>query len=256
MMQPYTVGEAARMARVTVRALHHYDDIGLLSPSERSDGGYRLYTDADLRRLYQILFYREVGFSLDEIAAILAGSDADALTHLRRQEEQLLAEEARIAAMLKAVRERLRARREGRVLTMKDEMGLYGNWSQDPYAEEARERWGHTEAYRQSARRTKSYTSRDWEAIKGEMQAIDEAWVAVKTAGTAPDSAAAMDVAERHRHHLTRWFYDCPPAFHAGLGRMFVDDPRFKARFDALQEGLAEYVCEAIHQNAIRQTGE
>ena len=250
-MEHYTVGDAARIARVTIRTLHHYDAVGLLVPHARSAAGYRLYTDADLHRLYQILFYREVGFSLEEIRSILDGEEDEA-SHLRRQEEHLLKEQSRLAAMLSAVKARLRAHDEGRELTMHDHMELFGDWSQHKYADEAHERWGDTDAYRESARRTETYGPRDWEAIRAEGASIDAAWVQLQQAGAAPADAASMEVAERHRQHLIRWFYDCPPAFHRGLGRMYVDDARFRARYDEMAADLAAFVRDAIEANADR----
>jgi DNA-binding transcriptional MerR regulator len=103
MSTSYSVGQVAALAGVTVRTLHHYDEIGLLAPTERSPGGYRLYGDADLERLRQILFYRELGFPLDEITTILADPQSDAASHLRRQHRMLRERIERLQAMVVAV---------------------------------------------------------------------------------------------------------------------------------------------------------
>src|ERR1041384_5762915 len=113
----YTVGQLAAVAGITVRTLHHYDEIGLLRPSLRSAAGYRRYVEPDLERLQQVLFYRELGFSLEEIATILDDPDADAATHLRRQHRLLRERIARLEAMVTAVEFTMEAQKMGMALT-------------------------------------------------------------------------------------------------------------------------------------------
>jgi len=120
------------------------------------------------------------------------------------------------------------------------------------YDDEARERWGDTEAYRQSQERTSRYTDRDWAEIKAAGADLNTRLAAALHAGTPADSATAMDLAEEHRQQLNRWFYDCGPDFHRSLGDMYVADPRFTATYDAVTPGLATYLRDAIHANAAR----
>jgi MerR family transcriptional regulator, thiopeptide resistance regulator len=122
----------------------------------------------------------------------------------------------------------------------------------NPHADEARERWGNTEAYRQSQERTSRYTERDWAEIKAAGNDLNERLAAALRSGAAADSPAVMDLAEEHRQQLNRYFYDCGHEFHRGLADMYVDDPRFTATFDAVAPGLATYLREAIHANAAR----
>jgi hypothetical protein len=117
---------------------------------------------------------------------------------------------------------------------------------------EAEARWGETEPYRESRRRTRSYTKRDWLMIKAESEQITGALAAAKAAGEAPASAAAMDAAETHRQHISRWFYDCSPEMHRGLGDMYVADERFAASYEPIAPGLAAYIRDAIAANAGR----
>jgi hypothetical protein len=107
---------------------------------------------------------------------------------------------------------------------------------ENPYAAEAQQRWGQTEAYRQSAERTARYSPQDWERIKGEPA----------------QGERAMDLAEEHRQHISRWFYDCSTEIHRGLGDMYVEDPRFTANYDTDHPGLAQFIRDAIHANAAR----
>src|SRR5689334_3240036 len=111
----------------------------------------------------------------------------------------------------------------------------------DPYADEARERWGDTAAYRQSQERTARYTERDWAEIKAAGDDLNGRLAAALQAGVAAGDPAAMDLAEEHRQQLDRYFYDCDHAFHRCLGDMYVDDPRFTATYDAVTPGLATY---------------
>jgi MerR family transcriptional regulator, thiopeptide resistance regulator len=249
------VGEVAALAGVTVRTLHHYDRIGLLSPSGRTAADYRLYAPADLDRLHQVLLYRELGFPLEEVAALLDDADADPEAHLRRQHGLLRDRLERTRAVLAALEKEMEARSMGISLTPEEKFELFGeNYSED-YEREAEERWGDTEAWAQSARRTAAYTKADWVAIKAEADDVQQRFAAAMRAGAPADSAEAMAVAEDHRQHISRWFYDCPPAMHAGLGRMYVEDERFAANYEKVAPGLAQYVSTAVQANAARQGG-
>ena len=246
------VGEVAALAGVTVRTLHHYDRIGLLSPSGRTGAGYRQYGPADLDRLHQVLLYRELGFPLEEVATLLDAPDADPAAHLRRQHRLLRDRLERTQAMVAAVEKEMEARQMGISLTPEERFELFGDGFSDEYQAEAEERWGDTEAWAQSQRRTSAYTKEDWVRIKDETQAIQRRFAEAMQAGAPAESDRAMDVAEEHRQHITRWFYDCPPAMHAGLGRMYVEDERFTAHYEQLAPGLAQYVSTAVQANAAR----
>jgi DNA-binding transcriptional MerR regulator len=248
----YSIGQVAGLAGVTVRTLHHYDEIGLLSPGDRSNAGYRRYDDTDLERLQRIMFYRELGFALDAIAAMLDDPDADPHQHLRRQHDMLTGRLERLRQMIEAVEKAMEARKMGISLTPQERFEVFGGDDPGRYAEEVDQRWGETDAYKQSARRTKSYTKDDWLTIKAEAASIQQAWADALVRGDAPDSEAAMDVAEQHRQHIGRWFYDCSYAMHQNLGDMYIADPRFTETYESVAEGLAQYVRDAIAANATR----
>jgi MerR family transcriptional regulator, thiopeptide resistance regulator len=245
------VGEVAALAGVTVRTLHHYDQIGLLSPSGRSAAGYRLYAPADLDRLHQVLVYRELGFSLEDVAALL--DDADPVEHLRRQHRLLLERLGRTQAMVAAVEKEMEARAMGVPLTPEERFEVFGDFDPDQYDEEVQERWGESDAYKESKRRTSSYSKDDWLRIKAEGENVEARFAAALAAGVPADSQQAMDIAEAHRQQISRNFYDCPPGMHAGLGRMYVEDERFAAHYEQRAPGLAQYVSAAVQANAARQ---
>jgi hypothetical protein len=121
-----------------------------------------------------------------------------------------------------------------------------------PHDAEARERWGHTEAFRESQRRAAGYAAADWAQLQAESRDIERRLADALLHGVPADAVASMDLAEEHRQHLGRWFYDCPPAMHRGLADLYVGDERFTAHYDDVLPGLARYVAAAIHANADR----
>jgi len=116
----------------------------------------------------------------------------------------------------------------------------------DKQAAEVRERWGHTDAYKQSTQRVDAYTDTEWGALKSESDDINAAFVALMAANASADSAAAMDLAEIHRAHITKWFYDCPPEMHAALGQLYVTDARFTESIDEAGQGLTAFPAGAL----------
>jgi DNA-binding transcriptional MerR regulator len=249
----YSVGDVARIAGVTVRLLHHYDDIGLLVPSGRTAAGYRRYGYAELERLQRILAYRALGLDLDAIGKILDDPDVDPVEHLRRRHAELTAEIDALREQLAAVEKTMEARKMGIQLSPEEMFEVFGADNPGQYEDEVRERWGETDAYRQSRERTGTYGKQDWLRIKAEAEEILAGEAAVFLTGAAAASLEAMDAVEAHRQHISRWFYACPPEMHRGLGEMYVADPRFTAYYEDRAAGLAAWVRDAIAANADRQ---
>ncbi|MGC4786760.1 MerR family transcriptional regulator [Micromonospora sp. DT178] len=247
----HTVGQVAKAAGVTVRTLHHYDEIGLLSPGGRSGAGYRRYDDADLERLQHIRYYRELGFPLEEIAAILDDPASDPAAHLRRQHELLTVRIRRLQEMVTAIEFAMEASRLNIGLTPQERFEVFGDFDPDAHAEEAERRWGGSEAYRESNRRVSRYTKDDWLRNRAENEDWGRRFAEVMSAGAPADSPAAMDLAEEHRQLISRWFYECSYEIHTGLADMYVADERFTAYFERIRPGMAAYLGEAIHANAI-----
>jgi len=248
----FTVGKVARLAGVSVRALHHYDEIGLVRPGGRSEAGYRLYEPADLERLQQVLFFRELGLPLEEIGRILTDPQFDRRGALLMQ-RQLLAEKAkRLDAMIQAVNAALAAHERGETMGGEEILQPFAGCQPAQYEDEARERWGGTAAYRESRRRTRRYTRQDWEAMQAEGDRFSQELAAALAAGLAPADPRVTALAERHRGFIAKWFYPCPPAMHRGLGELYVADARFAQNFERLRPGLARYVRDAFRANAER----
>ncbi|WP_406075290.1 MerR family transcriptional regulator [Micromonospora sp. NBC_01638] len=249
----YTVGQVAKVAGVTVRTLHHYDEIGLLSPSGRTSAGYRRYDDADLQRLQLVRYYRELGFPLEEITAIIDDPAADPAAHLRRQHELLTVRVKRLQEMVTAIEFALEASKLNIQLTPEERFEVFGDVDPEEHQAEAERRWGDTDAYRESNRRASRYSKDDWLRHKAENEDWGRRMVAVLASGVPADSPEAMDLAEEHRQLISRWFYECPYEGHTGLADMYLADERFTAYYENIAPGLAAYLNEAIHANAINR---
>jgi MerR family transcriptional regulator, thiopeptide resistance regulator len=241
----WTVGEVAKLAKVSVRTLHHYDSIGLLGPSARSEAGYRLYRMTDLERLQQVLFFKELGFGLDDIRRIMLDPAFDRREALRAQ-RALLSEKARRAkAMLAALDKAISADERGTAMKEDQMFDAFGDFDPKEYEDEVKERWGDTDAYRQSQQRMKSLTKDDIDRYKKDFSAVLAAFGDAMAEGKPIDSGEVQAIVERHRQSIEFW-YTCSQEHHANLGRMYVADPRFKANYEKVREGLAQYVCDAI----------
>ncbi|MFK5647677.1 MerR family transcriptional regulator [Ornithinimicrobium sp. LYQ121] len=248
-----TVGQVAEALGVTVRTLHHYDEIGLVVPSERSRAGYRLYTEADLRRLQHVVVYRRLGFPLEEIGELLDGAGSDTVVeHLRRQRETVTHRVAELSQLVAAIDAALEAEMNEDRISREEQRELFGDSFDDDHAAEAEERWGGSDAWAQSQQRARSYSKEQWRQLKEEGDAVNARYVDLMQAGAPATSVEAMDAAEEARQQICRWFYDCPRELHAGIAAMYVADPRFTKTYEDVAPGLAQYVHDAVVANAAR----
>ena len=274
------MGETASATGVTVRTLHHYDRIGLVTPAARSSAGYRLYSPADVDRLQQVVAYRRLGLGLEDIAAALAEEDAGpagpgaavdpdagpghrgrapgrrrALERQRELVEEKITELMRLLAALDTALEKDMKDIDLTEDELRELFGSHYAEHVEEYQDEAQQRWGETEAWAESRRRTKRYTKADWERIQAEVEENNRLIIAALDAGVPADSAQAMGAAEAARAHMDRWFFPVDARFHRALGDMYVQDPRFRATYEDLRPGLAQYLRDAIHANADRIEG-
>lgn len=246
MNNTHTVGAAAALTGVSVRTLHHYDHVGLVVPTVRTPSGYRGYTDADIERLHVVMVYRSVGLALEEIRTLLDDPSTDVFAHLRRQHELLLAQAERLNDTIKSVEELMNAHRSGIQLTAAEQVEIFGTTAfDDEYADEAQDRWGNTEAWKQSAQRVPSFTKQDWIEIKAEGDELLAALALAKRDGVAPGSLQAGELADRHRASIDR-FYDCDDEMHRCLAEMYLADERFTKYYEDVEPGLAQFVHDVI----------
>ena len=251
----YQVKEVARIAGVSVRTLHHYDEIGLLVPRGRTDAGYRLYDDQDLLRLQQILVGRELGLALEEIRRSLDDPKFDRKRELLGQREQLAQRARQTDAMLRAVDAALAlldtpaGDKQGDTMDIKR---IFDGFDPKRYETEAEQCWGNHDAYKESMSRSRRYDKEDWLRCAAEQSKVYTDAFKLKEAGKAPDVPEAMDVAERHRLAIDRWFYPCSYPMHAGLADMYEQDGRFAENIDKHGAGLTPFLSAAIRANAKR----
>jgi DNA-binding transcriptional MerR regulator len=244
----YQVKEVSRLAGVSIRTLHYYEEIGLLVPTGRTDAGYRLYTDDDLLRLQQILIGRELGLPLEEIRRSLDDPTFNRREALLAQKKQLEQRAEKTAAMIAAVDAALDVLQSGG-----EEMErIFEGFDPAKFEAEAHERWGDTDAYKEAARRTKRYTKEEWARHRAEQEEIYRDAAELMSAGKNPSGPDAMAIAERHRLLIDRWFYPCGPETHRGLASLYESDPRFAAGMDAHASGLTPFLVAAIRANASR----
>jgi DNA-binding transcriptional MerR regulator len=245
-----TVGEVSELAGVTVRTLHHYDEIGLLSPRERTEAGYRLYSYEDLERRQEVLVWRQLGFTLQEIKAPLDEPEYDRGDALERQREFVQHDLERIGTTARALDEAIQAHRGG--IRQKVEK-MFEGFDHSQYEDEVHPRWGHTDAYRQSKERTARYGEAEWAEIRAEADQSLRDFAELMRDGEPTSGERARAAAERHRQHINRWFYECSPQMHRGLANLFVTDVRFERNYEQVADGLARFVHDAIVANAEAQ---
>lgn len=250
----HTVGVVAELAGVSVRTLHHYDEIGLLEPSDRSTAGYRLYSTEDLRRLQRILFYRELDFDLGTIATILADPKITDEDRLRQQRHLLADRITRHQAMIATIDKELAARKLGMNLTPQERLEVFGGTRLEDNADRAEQRWGESPLWRQRQQRASNYSQQDWTQIRAEQAGIHQSLLDAMRAGTPATAPAVMDLAEQHREHLHRRFHDCDHDTHRELAAAYLANERIGLNFDDVAPGLSRYIHDAIIANANRQT--
>lgn len=249
----HRIGEVAELAKVSIRLLHHYDDIGLLVPSGRSEGGYRLYSHADLQRLQQILFYRALEFPLDTIQQLMTAPDFDRQAALLQQRELIRGRAQQLAGVLALIDRAIAdidpdTGQEKMTMSTKEMFEVFPDLKQeDIIAAEAR--WGGSEAWKQSAARSRRYRREDWERMKREAAEVNERLEAAFSAGYEPDSPEAMSAIDAARELITRWHYDCSKEFHVRLTAMTSSDERFVKNIDRNCPGLAAWMAQAARAN-------
>lgn len=246
----YTIAPVAQLAGISVRTLRHYDRIGLLRPSAHTQAGYRLYGEADLLRLQQILFLRELDFPLERIRALLTAPDFDLAQALSAQAKILQARSERFSRLSMLAQDTLDNLKGG--VPMKNE-NLFDAFDfeqfsreQNAYEEEVKTRWGETDAYKASQQRTKNYSKEDWARIFDAQQAQTKQLAELYLGGAAIDDARVGSLIDQARETIDTYFYPCSVEMFSQLGQMYVADERFKAYYDKFAPGLAQFYSDAI----------
>jgi len=237
------IREFARLTGVSVRTLHYYDEIGLLKPSFVDEqNGYRFYDERCLERMQEILFYRELDFPLKDIGEIMSSPDYDKQTVLKEQRRLLTLKKERLERLITAL--------DGAMKGENLSMNIFDNSEfeaqREQYAKEAKEKWGSTKAYKESAEKTKDYSKEKWSNVSEGMDALMAEFAECRARGNAPESDEAQALVKKWQNYITENFYTCTKEILAGLGKMYIADERFKDNIDKHGKGTAEFMCQAI----------
>ncbi|PTX64592.1 DNA-binding transcriptional MerR regulator [Melghirimyces profundicolus] len=244
----YQVKEVADLAGVSIRTLHHYDHIGLLKPSSFTEAGYRMYSDRDLERLQQILFFKELDFPLHQIKEILDDPKFDRKHALRMHRELLMKKKERLERIIETVDQTIQSMEGGIPM---DKKKMFTSFSmkeieehQKKYSEEAKRRYG-KERVEDVEKKTSRYSEEKWAAIMGRWKDIYERIAARMDRG--PEDPEVQQTLEEYRQLITDNFYECTPEIFRGLGDLYVQDERFTRNIDRYGEGMARFLRDAMH---------
>jgi len=256
-MKTYTVAEVARLAGISVRALHHYDDIGLLRPAFTGSNRYRYYGPDELLRLQQILIHRELDIPLAEIGALLDRPDADRVTTLVEQREKLEARAKHYAGLVETI-DRTIARLKGEAamddgdlykgVVSPEKQAEHERWLEDRYGpgireniERGREAWG-------------KMTPAEVKSLMAELKAVEEGLADAMRRGVPPQSNDLAPLIERHERWVgLSWNRPVTAKAYAGLADLYLSHPDFVARYEAIETGFAAYLAEAMKAWAARK---
>jgi len=241
-MNKYTVKQLAELSGVTVRTLHHYDEIGLLKPSSRTDAGYRLYEQKDLMRLQQIMIYREMDFSLEDIKSLLDDPEYDLKEALHDQKRFLLQQHERYQQLIQTIDKTLkRIEEDDQLVTDEDLYGGFTPEQAERYNREAKEKYG--EMYEISQKRVRQMTKGEWKALGAEGEAISKGMA--ELVGTDPAGAEAQSFMRRHYAWVSH-FYPCSKEMFIGLSNLYTENPEFTAHYERFAPGLALFMSAAM----------
>lgn len=232
------IKEFADFVGVSVRTLHYYDEIGLLKPAcidERT--GYRFYGENSLLRMQEILFYRELDFSLKSISEILSSPDYDKEKALHEQKKLLILKKERLERLISAIDDAAKG-----VTVMK----TFDNSEFENYKQEVKEKWGNSDAYKEYAEKTKDYSNDKWNNLADGMNGIFSEFAVCMKNDVTPECDKVQSLVSTLQNHITENYYHCTNEILEGLGQMYVLDERFRNNIDKNGDGTAEFISESI----------
>ncbi|HZG81733.1 MAG TPA: MerR family transcriptional regulator [Brevibacillus sp.] len=244
----YTVQKLGRLAGISTRTLRYYDQIGILEPTRINSSGYRIYGQAEVDKLQQIMFYRELGLPLNQIKELVNSPTFDENMALKEHYQQLLDRRMQLDALIATV-EKTIAQKEGRT-TMTDQEKFAGftqklvEENEQKYGKEIREKYG-DDVVDRSNQKLMGMTAEQYDTMKRLENEVLAALGAAFQTGD-PASEEAQKAADLHRQWLSFTWSEYSKEAHAGLAQMYVEDERFKAYYDAVQPGMAEFLRDAI----------
>lgn len=242
-MKEYSIQQLATLAGVSVRTLHYYHEIGLLTPAHVKNNGYRYYGEKQLLLLQQILFFKELEFPLDEIKRIVKSPYFDMETALQEQKKMLLLKSKRVEKLIQTINKTLRSMKQNEKLQDEELYDAFKDDDVKQYQDEVKQRWGNTDAYKQSMARVGKMTKAQMDKLKEDGKKFTQ-----KLADAMDKDIQSKEVQDLIAEHYKgiQFFYDCSLEMYRNLGKMYVDDVRFTAYYDKFRPGLAMFVRDAI----------
>ncbi len=250
----YTVNKLAHLAGISVRTLHYYDEIGLLKPTFVGENGYRYYGDAELIRLQQILFFRELEFSLEDIKRIVSRPDFSVIQALKEQRTLFKLKQVKLEKLINSINITIKRMTNNQKINHEELYDVFKDDDVREYQDEVKEKWGNTDAYRQSMKRVSKMTKAEMEQLKVDGKKHIQAIANAMDKGI---ENAEVQALIKKSHEGVNFFYDCSLEMFRNLGKMYVDDPRFAATYEKVRSGLAVFMRDAIayycdkHENKI-----
>ncbi len=234
-----TVHEVSKISGVSIRALHHYDNIGLLPATKVSESGYRLYDESAMERLHHILLFKELQFSLKEIKEILDSPDFDRSKALEQQIQLLELRKEHLENLIDL------ARGIKAIGVKQMNFETFDTRKIDEYAEQAKASWGKTDAYKEYEQKSKGRSKETQQKLNVEMMSIFAEFGKIKD--QSPESAEAAALAKKLQDHITEHYYKCTDEILMSLGNMYAGGGDFTRNIDKVGgKGTAEFACEAI----------
>lgn len=235
------INEVAKLTGITVRTLHYYDEIGLLHPSEITEAGYRIYNDDALANLQQLLFFRELDFPLADIKEIMTSPHYDKVESLTKHKELLLQRRNHLNGLIALVENTIKGEK---TMSFKEFDMTEIEVNRKKYIREVKERWGNTDAYKESENKTKDYNAQKWEFLNDEGARILKSFG--ESRQISPDSNEAQQLVAQWQEYISTNFYKCSKEILSGLGLMYIGDERFTKNIDKNGKGTAEFMAKAI----------
>lgn len=244
----YKVKEVSDMVGVSVRTLHHYDEIGLLNPSTVTPANYRLYSEVDLERLQQILYFKELDFSLQEIKNIIDDPNFDKLNALKSHKKLLEQKKIRLEKIICSVDQTINSIKGGIKMKKEERFKAFDmtdiEKAKEKYKDEAERLYGEYDTYKESQIKTSKYKKEDWAKIQDIGNSIY--YKLAEYIGTDPGNAEVQALIKEYHSFINDYFYTCPIEVFLGLGELYIADERFTKNIDKHGEGLAQFLSDGI----------
>ena len=238
----YLVKKVSEMSGVSVRTLHHYDEIGLLSP-QKAENGYRYYSEEDMTRLQSILFYKYLGFSLKDIKQMIEQKDRDILSHLQRQLNLMQAENAKLLTLIETLEKTILSQERKLTMTTQEKFKGFTYADNQTYKQAAMDRYG-KEVIERALEKQKGKE----EEVTAGFNTIFFAFAENKNKGKNAGDSENTKLAKELQEHICKYSFDCSLEVFSGIGYSYVQNEEFKQNLDKFGDGFAQYVCDAIQQ--------